>query len=317
LSVVLPSEATLETQPEHENSIGPDFMITSDSDDENEQTNQWFRPGFLNQPVSSSSTSVIESIHDLPLTSNQISVVEQTITNLPCSSNQVCPLTITTNVSPPPTILLDSTILQEVCENIFKDLNMSMKTINNLIHKESYFDQWTSLRERIDYVMNELHKSSLEAHNQALSTLQDWFKDVVKSMEEVNIKRNQKFNKIYLSDIPIYMDATSIISSSVHSEDPGVKWVTKLLIQSDAPILEKLKKDSEQEKTIKELKKELLEQRLLTAKHQRKLISQQEEAKAREEALAKELKESMDKQAEKSNNMMQEMLELMKKQANH
>jgi len=45
----------------------------------------------------------------------------------------------------------------------------------------------------------------------------------------------------------------------VHSEDLDVKWVNKLLIQSDAPILEKLKKDSKQEKTIKELKKELFE----------------------------------------------------------
>jgi len=103
----------------------------------------------------------------------------------------------------------------------------------------------------------------------------------------------------------------------VHYEDPDIKWVTKLLIQSDAPILEKLNKDSEQENTIKELKRELFEQRLLTAELQRQLIAQQEEAKAREEALVKELKESMDKQAEKSNNMMQEVLELMKKQANH
>jgi len=36
-----------------------------------------------------------------------------------------------------------------------------------------------------------------------------------------------------------------------------------------------------------------------------------------EEALVKELKESMDKQAKKSNSMMLEMLELMKKQVNH
>ena len=159
--------------------------------------------------------------------------------------------------------------------------------------------------------MNELQKSSLEAHNQALKTLRDWFKEVVNSMEEVNINRNQEFRNLYISNTPIYMDASSIISSSVRFEDPDIKWVTKLLIQYDAPILEKLNKDSKQEKTIKELKKELLEQRLLTAELKRKLISQQEEAKVREEALVKELKESMDKKAVKSNNMMQEMLEFM------
>ena len=51
------------------------------------------------------------------------------------------------------------------------------------------------------------------------------------------------------------MDASSIISSNVHSEYLDVKWLTKLLIQSDARILEKLKKDSTLEKENKELKK--------------------------------------------------------------
>ena len=91
------------------------------------------------------------------------------------------------------------------------------------------------------------------------------------------------------------MDASSIISSSVHSEDPDVKWLTKLLIQSNSPILEKLKKDYTLEKENKELKKELFEQRMLSTELQRKLIAQQEEANAREEALLKELKESMQK----------------------
>jgi len=66
-------------------------MITSDSDDEIEKTNQWFRLGFMNQPLSSSSTCVLVSIHDPPLISSQIFVYEHTITYLPCSSNQVCP----------------------------------------------------------------------------------------------------------------------------------------------------------------------------------------------------------------------------------
>jgi len=135
-------------------------------------------------------------------------------------------------------------------------------------------------------------------------------------MEEININRNQK---LYLSDTPIFMDASSIISSSVKYEDPDIKWLTKLLIKSDAPILEKLQKDSALEKENKELKKALFEQRLLTDELQKKLIAQQEEAKAREEALVKNysnLKESMEKQADKTNNMMQEMMEMMKRQAN-
>jgi len=56
---------------------------------------------------------------------------------------------------------------------------------------------------------------------------------------------------------------------------------------------------------------------MLCAKLQRKMIAQQEEAKVREEALVKsysDLKEAMEKQSEKTNNIMQEMMEMMKKQ---
>jgi len=51
--------------------------------------------------------------------------------------------------------------------------------------------------------------------------------------------------------------------------------------------VEKLKNDSELEKRNKELKKELLEQRLMNVELQRELIAQQEETKVREEALVK------------------------------
>ena len=165
--------------------------------------------------------------------------------------------------------------------------------------------------------MCELHKQSLEAYNQAMNSLQDWFKSVICSMDEVYVKRDQEMSKLYISDTPIFMDASSIITASVHSQNLDIRWLTKLKIQTDAPILEKLKKDSELEKENKELKKDLFEQRMLCAKLQRKMIAQQEEAKVREEALVKsysDLKEAMEKQSEKTNNIMQEMMEMMKKQ---
>jgi len=43
INVALPLEATLVSQRTHENSTRPKFMITSDSDDEDEQANQWFK----------------------------------------------------------------------------------------------------------------------------------------------------------------------------------------------------------------------------------------------------------------------------------
>jgi len=107
--------------------------------------------------------------------------------------------------------------------------------------------------------MSELQKSSLEAHSNAKNSLNDWFKDVVKSMEEVEIKKTKEKSKLYISDTPMFMDASGIISSSVHFENLDLKWLTKLKVQTNSPILEKLKGDSELEKENKRLKKELLE----------------------------------------------------------
>ena len=115
------------------------------------------------------------------------------------------------------------------------------------------------MRERVDFVMSELQKSSLEAHSNAKNSLNDWFKDVVKSMEEVEIKKTKEKSKLYISDTPMFMDASGIISSSVHFENLDLKWLTKLKVQTNSPILEKLKGDSELEKENKRLKKELLE----------------------------------------------------------
>jgi len=79
----------------------------------------------------------------------------------------------------------------------------------------------------VDDMMCELQKLCLDAHDKALVELWDWFKEVAQNIDEININRNQK---LYLSDTPIFMDASSIISSRVQSEDPDVKWLTKLLI---------------------------------------------------------------------------------------
>jgi len=117
--------------------------------------------------------------------------------------------------------------------------------------------------------MSELQKSSLEAHSNAQNTLNEWFKDVVKSMQESEIKRTQERRKLYISNTPMFLDALGIISSSVHSENLDLKWLTKLKVQTDSPILEKLKNDSELEKENKILKKELLEQRLLLVEYKR------------------------------------------------
>jgi len=91
-------------------------MNTSDFDDEDEHTVQ--AKTFLD----SSLPFVLEFVHDLPYVApNHPAAIEILRADESCSSNQIIPQPLTTNVLPPPTLLLDFVILKEVCENIFED----------------------------------------------------------------------------------------------------------------------------------------------------------------------------------------------------
>lgn len=51
-----------------------------------------------------------------------------------------------TNIQPD-TLFIDSSILTDVCENIFQELNKLVQARNNLVHKDNYVKQWRRLRE--------------------------------------------------------------------------------------------------------------------------------------------------------------------------
>jgi len=141
-------------------------MITSDSSTGDEQPIQ---TGVTLDPYA---PFVLESIHDEPYVApNPSAAIEISSTDILSSSNQIGPQIITTIVSPPPTLLLDSTILKEVCDNILKDQNKLVKTINNFVHAENYEEKWTALRERVDIVMCEVQKLSIEAYKESINTL--------------------------------------------------------------------------------------------------------------------------------------------------
>jgi len=92
----------------------------------------------------------------------------------PSSSNlalQACAPARSTNIPSPPTLFLDSIILVDVCANIFQELNKLIGARNNLVHEESYQKQWRRLRERVDFVLSELQRSSFDAQDTAQNNL--------------------------------------------------------------------------------------------------------------------------------------------------
>jgi len=135
----------LESQTSIEQINEPDFMIISDSSNgKDEQTDSWFKPGFLNKFAWSSSTMISESVPNQPNETNTLLtepiLATETLTNdQPSSSNQAlqtCAHARSTNVPFPPTLFLDSTLLADVCENIFQELNKLIEARNNLVHED-------------------------------------------------------------------------------------------------------------------------------------------------------------------------------------
>ena len=88
-------------------------------------------------------------------------------------------------------------------------------------------------------------------------------------------------------------------------------------VQTDSPILEKLKYDYELKKENKLLKKELLEQRLLLVEFKRQTEAQLEETRLREVNLIisnNEFREEMKKQLETTNSLVRDLMDMIQKQ---
>jgi len=61
-----------------------------------------------------------------------------------------------------PTMYLDSTLLPDVCNNIFQELNRLTQTRHDLIHDQSYEQSWKRLKERTDNVLNALQRTCID-----------------------------------------------------------------------------------------------------------------------------------------------------------
>ena len=213
-----------------------------------------------------------------------------------------------TNVPSPPTMFLDSTVLTHVCESIFHELNCLIEARNNLIHEESYEKQWARLRERVDFIFSELQRTCLDAQESAQAKLQAWLKGVISNLDEVKVLRTWV-------KTPLCLEARSLIPSSIHHKDLNLDWVTKLNLKEASSELALLQRNSLLEKETHHLKKELLEQKLMFLEYKSKTDAQLEEAKIREEKLLKsneEFKREMLIQSEKTQKIMEQLMEMMK-----
>jgi len=117
---------------------------------------------------------------------------------------------------------------------------------------------------------------------------------------------------------PLCILTRDVIPSGVHAKELDISWLTKINLKQVSTELELLQRNTELERENKQLKKEVLDQKLLLLEYKTSIEAKLEEARIREENLIRSneaFKEEMKQQAETTNKMLKEMMEMFQKQA--
>ena len=112
-----------------------------------------------------SSTSAPDDLTETNVTTLPTIIPTIPTNNQPLPSNLVIqPITPPkpTKIPSPPTMYLDSSLLVDVCENIFQELNRLIQSRHYLIHQNSYEHAWKRLKERVENVLNALQRKCMD-----------------------------------------------------------------------------------------------------------------------------------------------------------
>jgi len=113
-------------------------------------------------------------------------------------------------------------------------------------------------------------------------------------------------------------NATNFIPTGIHPRELNINWCSKVNVKPVSTELALLQKNAELEKENKKLRKEVLEQKLLLLEYNSSTEAKLEEARVREEKLIKsneEFKQEMKQQAEETQRMVKQMMDMFQKQA--
>jgi len=119
-------------------------------------------------------------------------------------------------------------------------------------------------------------------------------------MQEVLVSR-------ILVKTPLCLTGRSVIPNCVHPKELNLDWLNKINFKSASTDLELLQRNTISERENKQLRKELLEQKLLLLEYKTSTEAKLEEARVREENLIRsneDFKREMKQQAEETNKMM-------------
>jgi len=90
---------------------------------------------------------------------------------------------------------------------------------------------------------------------------------------------------------PLCLTTRSVIPSAVHPRELDLTWLNKINFKSASTELELMQRNTLLERENKQLKKEILEQKLLLLKYKTSTKAKLEEARVREENLIRSNKD--------------------------
>jgi len=102
---------------------------------------------------------------------------------------------------------------------------------------------------------------------------------------------------------PLCLEARSVIPSSINPKELNLDWLNKLNFKEASSELALLQRNTLPEKKNHQLKKELLEQKMMLLEYKTQTEAQLEEAKIKEERLIRsneDFKQKMKQQAEET-----------------
>jgi len=215
----------------------------------------------------------------------------------------------------PPTRFLDSNVLKGVCEDIADKMIKLISSRNDLSHRESYEKQWRRLKERVENVINALSSTCVEAQEQAKQKLQDWLNGINEDLEEVKIMGTWARSSLSITG----REPTDFLPQYIHPKDLDLSFLTKVNLKAIAPDLALVQRNKVLEEKNQKLEKDLFKQRLLLLEHKVETDAKLEEARIREENMARsyeQFKAEMQKKQEETNELLRKILENTSKQTN-
>jgi len=135
----------------------------------------------------------------------------------------------------------------------------------------------------MEFVLTELQRTCLDAQEIAQTKLQDWLKGVVCNLQEVKVLKTWVKTPMFLRA----RNANDFIPLCIHPRELDLHWLNKINLKGASSELALLQRNTLLQKENKQLKKELLEQKLLMLEYKTATEAKLEEARIREEKLIK------------------------------